>query len=146
MQGETSKVHHQGSARTLVPRELSLGVDSLVRQSLKHEPPKPSELEHAIELTEEVVMPLASQHSGSTHLILQGLGAVLIARGLDSVGMKTLLSIEEIETLFIRLVAVSEGRPTSQEVLPTDHRFFAELLLLLLFMHNLNFACFNLHT
>jgi hypothetical protein len=71
MLGETSK---SVAAQTPLSREISLGVDSLVRQSLQHEPPRPIELEHAIELTEDVVMPLAAQFAGSTHLMLQGLG------------------------------------------------------------------------
>ena len=54
--------------------------------------------------------------------------------------MQTLLAIDEVETLFNRLVAVSEGRPASQEALPTDARFFAAMLILREFMHHLHFA------
>ena len=65
----------------------------------------------------------------------------MIARVLDAAGIaKASLTLEEIETLFNRLVAVSEGRPASQEVLPTDGRFVAAMLMLREFMHHLSFA------
>ena len=65
----------------------------------------------------------------------------MIARVLDAAGIaKASLTLEEIETLFNRLVAVSEGRPVSQEVLPTDGRLVAATLMLREFMHHLSFA------
>ena len=65
MRGDTSLVQRAAAAQTLFLREFPLGVDSLVRQSLRHVPPRPIELEHAIELTEEAVMPLAAQFADS---------------------------------------------------------------------------------
>ena len=125
---------------TLEERTFPLGVDALVRQSLRHEPPRPIELEQAIELTEEAVMPLAAQFAGGPGLILQGLGASLIARGLAASGTKqTVLTLDQVEALFNRLVSVSQGRPASQESLPTNARFFAALLMLREFMHHLHF-------
>jgi hypothetical protein len=38
-----------------------------------------------------------------------------------------------------RQVSVSQGRPASQESLPTDASFFAALLMLREFMHHLHF-------
>ena len=144
--GNTGLVSRVAGGQTQLRRELPLGVDVLVRQCLKHEPPLPIELEHAIELTEEAVMPLAAQFSGSAGLILQGLGATQIARGLQASGITTTtLTLDEVESLFNRLVAVSLGRPASQETLPMDARFFAALLMLREFMHHLNFAQVTLH-
>jgi hypothetical protein len=60
--------------------------------------------------------------------------------------MQTVLTLDEVEGLFNRLVAVSQGRPASQEKLPTDTLFFASLLVLREFMHHLRFAEVNLHT
>jgi hypothetical protein len=141
MCGDTSLVQRVAGAQTLLRREFSLGVDSLVRQSLRHEPPRPIELEHAIELTEDAVMPLAVQFAGSSELILQGLGASLIASSLKTGGIaQTALTLDQVEALFNRLVSVSEGRPASQETLPTDARFFSVILLLREFMHHLHFA------
>jgi hypothetical protein len=144
---ETSKVRRRVGAQTLLSREFSLGVDSLVRNSLRHEPPWPIELEHAIELTEEAVVPLANHFADSAELLLRGSGGSLIARTLDAGGMvKKLLTLDEVETLFNRLVSVSAGRPTSQEPLPTDVRFFAAMLILREFMHHLRFSRVTLHT
>jgi hypothetical protein len=141
LRGDTGLVLRVAGAQTLLRGEFALGVDALLRQSLGHEPPLPIELEHAIELTEEAVMPLAAHFSGSAGLILQGLGATLIARGLQASGITTTtLTLDEVESLFNRLVAVSLGRPTSQEPLPTDSRFFAALLMLREFMHHLKFS------
>lgn len=141
MCGDTCLVQRVAGAQTLLRREFPLGVDSLVRQSLRHEPPRPIELEHAIELTEEAVMPLAAQFAGSSALILQGLGTSLIASSLKTSGIaQAALTLDEVEVLFNRLVSVSQGRPASQESLPTDARFFAALLMLREFMHHLHFA------
>ena len=131
----------------LEERTIALGVETLVRQSLRHEPPRPIELEQAIELTEAAVMPLAAQFAGSPDLILQGLGASLIAHGLAAIGIAQMaLTLDEVEALFNRLVSVSQGRPASQERLPTDARFFAALLMLREFMHHLHFEQVTLQT
>lgn len=140
MLGETSRVRQRFGSRTLLSREFPLAVDSLVRYSLRHEPPQPIEIEHAIELAEGAVMPLANHFADGTGLLLQGSGRLLIARNLNAGGMaQTLLTLDEVETLFNRLVSVSEGRPTSQEALPTDARFLAAMLILREFMHHLHF-------
>jgi hypothetical protein len=141
LRADTSVVLRMSGAKALLRTEFALGVDALVRQSLRHEPPRPIELEHAIELTEEAVMPLAAQFAGSARLMLQGLGASLIARSLETGGVaQTALTLDEVESLFNRLVAVSLGRPASQETLPTDARFFAAMLMLREFMHHLHFT------
>jgi hypothetical protein len=124
MRGDTSSV--RCVTAPLGERTFPLGVETLVQQSLRHEPPQPIELEHAIELTEEAVMPLAAQFAGRPGLVLQDLGASLIARGLAASGIKqTALTLDQVEALFSRLVSVSQGRPASQESLPTNARFFA---------------------
>jgi len=147
MLGEASKVRLRVAAQILLSREFPPGVDSLVRNSLRHEPPRPIEIEQAIELTEEAVMPLASHFADSTELLLQGSGGLLIARNLNAGGMvRTLLTLDEVEILFNRLVSVSEGRPTSQETLPTDARFVAAMLILREFMHHLHFSRVTLQT
>lgn len=57
MRRDTSLVQRITGEQTLLSREFPLSVDALVQQSLKHEPPWPIELEQAIELTEEALMP-----------------------------------------------------------------------------------------
>jgi hypothetical protein len=138
---DTSLVHRMAGERILVRKEFALGVDSLVRLCLIHEPPWPIELESAIELTEEAVMPLAAQFAATTGLILQGFGATLIANTLLASGISLPVpTLDEVEHLFNRLVAVSQGRPASQEKLPIVGLFFGAMLILREFMHHLHFA------
>lgn len=145
MQRVTSTVQRIAGGKMQLLKDLPLSVDALVRQSLRHEPPLPIELEHAIELTEDAVMPLAAQFAGGSGLTLQGLGASLIVNALETSGvMQAVLTLDEVEALFNRLIAVSQGRPTSQEKLPTDTLFFASLLILREFMHHLRFQEVNL--
>lgn len=145
IQGETSSVQRWNGRQALLRREIQWGVDVLVRESIRQAPPQPIELEHAIELTENAVMPLADQFSGGNELVLHGMGAVLLAQGLEAALIhRTELTLDEVENLFNRLVAVSQGRPSTQEALPTDARFFAALLILREFMHHLQFVSVTL--
>jgi exopolyphosphatase/pppGpp-phosphohydrolase len=147
LRGDISEVLRSAGAQAPLRREFPLGVDSLVRQCLRHEPPLPIELEQAIDVTEEAVMPMAAQFAGNPALILQGLGASLIASRLQASGQaQTVLTLDDVETLFNRLVSVSQGRPASQEALPADARFVAAMLILREFMHHLHFAQVTLQT
>ena len=128
-----SWLRHDGTG---LQQSLALGLDRLVQQCLRHTPPRPVELEHAIEVTEDVVMPLATQFGGTAELVLQGPGAALIAAAQSA----TLLTLEDVEALFNRLVMLSEGRPVAQETLPTDARFFAAMVVLRETLHHLRFA------
>jgi hypothetical protein len=144
--GGNTSVVRSGEGATPAAKEFKLGVESLVQQCLLHQPPLPIELEHAIELTEDVVMPLASQFA-SPLLVLQGMGAQVIAKAMQAGGLvQTTLTLDMVESLFNRLVAVSEGRPASQESLPTDKCLFASLLILREFMHHLGFTQVTLQT
>lgn len=137
--GNTSMVR-SGEGTTPAAIEFKLGVESLVQQCLLHQPPLPIELEHAIELTEDVVMPLASQFA-SPLLVLQGMGGQVIAKAIQASGLgQTTLTLGCVESLFNRLVAVSEGLPAIHESLPTDKRLFASLLILRELMHHLRFT------
>lgn len=137
LRAHDSQVHRRTPGRSPVVRAVALGVDTLVGHCLRHEPPWPVELEHAIERTEDVVMPLASGFGGSALLVLKGLGASLVAGPLHAPGDRSMV-LEDVEAHFNRLVAVSQGRPASQEALPIDARFVAALLILREFMHHLN--------
>ena len=140
LRGDTGLVQRLAAGQTVDFWEFPLGVDSLVRQCLRHEPALPIELEQAIELTEDAVMPLAARFAGGGTLVLKGLGALLIAQALQgsAIGQNP-LALDQVEALFNRLVALSLGRPASQETLPTDVRFLAAMLVLREFMHHLSF-------
>jgi hypothetical protein len=142
---ETSLLKRMAGEQMRVCKELPLGLDGLVLQCLRHEPPWPIELEHAIERTEETVMPLAPQFSGSHQLVLQGMSASLMVTALQACGIfQSVLTLNEVEALFNRLVAISQGRPSSQEKLSTDVRFFGALLIAQEFMHHLHIAVLTL--
>jgi len=147
MGSETSLVQRMTGEHMRCSHAFALGVDGLARQCLQHEPVWPIELEHAIDLTEEVVMPLAPQFANTHGLVLQGMGATLIATTLRACGIsQSVLTLDEVEALFNRLVAVSQGRPASQEKLPTDVRFVGAILMLREVMHHLGMAVVTLPT
>ena len=62
-------------------QELPLGTASLARQWMHHTPPTPLDIEHAIEVTEDVLMPLAAKLARTEQLQLSGSGAALILQG-----------------------------------------------------------------
>jgi hypothetical protein len=142
---ETSLVQRMANEHMLFCNELAWGMDGLVRQCINHEPAWPIELEHAIDLTEEAVMPLAPKFADAHELVLQGPGGSLIATTLQACGIsQPVLTLDEVEALFNRLVAVSQGRPANQETLPTNVRFVGALLILREFMHHLRIAVVTL--
>lgn len=135
--GEVSAVWREDGAG---PWEFPLGVEMLARACLRHDPPQPAELELAIELTEDQVMPLAPQWAGRPRLQVQGLGAALLADGLRAAGLaQTRFTLAEVEAIFNRLVALSQGRPASQDQLPSDARFVAAVVIVREFAHHLRF-------
>jgi hypothetical protein len=145
MGSETSQLVFRHGDPTPWVKEYPLGVDTLVRQCFHHALPRPIELEHAIEVTEEVVIAATATHaapqwSDRATLVLAGLGATLLRQALHDAGIVTqVLTTDAVESLFNRVVSLSEGRPASQDALPSDVRFCAALLMLRECMHHLNF-------
>lgn len=141
IQGESSKVCIEDGNHQWTVVDLLLGIDSLAATIFRHSPPKPFEIEEAIEFTENIVMPLVKQFTGGDLLQLQGLGATLMAVVLNysHEHQSQAHNIDEIECIFNRLAAISEGRPVGQDSLPTDSRFFATVVIVREFMHHLNF-------
>lgn len=136
--GEASTLYRIADQSQQPSHRLALGVDALVRQSLRHEPAWPIEIEHAIDVTEEAVMPIAAQLSHADELHTQGLGGAIIGTSLQASGMfQSVYTVQEVEALFNRLIAVSQGRPMSQDNLPTDVRFVGAVLIVREVMHHL---------
>jgi len=126
---ESSHVNHHA---------LALGYASLARQWMRHTPPTPLDIEHAIEQTEDVVMPLAAKLARTEQLLLRGEGAALILQGVGAKPDETLRwSLEELEDIFNRIAMVSEGRPSSHENLPTTPEFYAAMAILRECIHHL---------
>ena len=146
LQAGFCRITLQSGASLPLHQDIALGLNTLAEQCLHHQPPQPFELEQAIELIENRVMPLATRFSGGVMLHLRGLGASLITGALASAGeARNSLTLDEVESLFNRLVDVSQGRPASQDKLPFDRVFVAALLTLREVMHHLHFANVTLH-
>ena len=72
------------AGRVVLQQELPLGTASLARQWMRNTPPTPLDIEHAIEQTEDVVMPLAAKLARTEQLQLSGSGAALILQGVGA--------------------------------------------------------------
>lgn len=138
---ETSTVLCTEDGMLVVRKELPLGTASLARQWMRHTPPTPLDIEHAIEQTEDVVMPLAAKLVRTEQLLLRGEGAALILQGVGAApGTERRWNLGDVEDLFNRLAMVSQGRPSGQEALPTAPEFYAAMVILRECLHHLRFG------
>ena len=110
---------------------LALGLDAMTPGPFRREPPTPLELEQAIMVVEDALMPLAAHIQ--PHPRIQLHSPVPLAGGLGSHE----LSRASNERLFGQLVAMVEGDPLAAAQLPRDRRFAATLLILREWMHHL---------
>ena len=138
---DTSTVLCTEDGRIVLQQDLQLGTASLARQWMRHKPPTPLDIEHAIEQTEDVVMPLAAKLVRTEQLQLRGSGAALILQGVGAAPDAVLLwTLEQVEDIFNRIAMVSQGRPSGQEALPTAPEFYAALVILRECLHHLRFG------
>ena len=119
-------------AFTLAPLiVLPLGTRALEANVLRHRPPRPIEIETAIEQVEDIVMPARARLPGRFDVVSADPRMARIARealGTDAPG--GVIDLEALERLFDRLAALSQGRPVSQDALPLDDGFVAGLIVL----------------
>jgi hypothetical protein len=138
---DSSTVLCTEDGRVVLQQDLPLGTASLARQWMRHTPPTPLDIEHAIEQTEDVVMPLAAKLVRTEQLQLRGSGAALILQGVGAAPDAVLRwNLEEVEDLFNRIAMVSQGRPMGQEALPTAPEFYAAMVILRECLHHLRFG------
>ncbi len=138
---ESSSVLCTEDARVVLQQTLPLGTASLARQWMRHTPPTPLDIEHAIEVTEDVLMPLAARLVRSEQLQLSSSGAALILQGMGAAPDAVLIwSLEEVEDLFNRIAMVSQGRPIGHEALPTAPEFYAAMVIVRECLHHLRFT------
>ncbi|MBX9817672.1 MAG: hypothetical protein K2X79_06555 [Burkholderiaceae bacterium] len=138
---ETSTVLCIENGHVVLQQELRLGTASLARQWMRHTPPTQLDIEHAIEQTEDVVMPLAAKLVRTEHLLLSGTGAELIRQGVGAASDAVRnWNLDEVEDLFNRLAMVSQGRPAGQEALPTAPEFYAAIVIVRECLHHLRFG------
>jgi exopolyphosphatase/pppGpp-phosphohydrolase len=129
-----------GPAAELV-KSLPLGAERTARAQFKTMPPTPLAMENAIQLVEDVVMPLRALVPRDAHLFSADTAVQEIAL-LSGVphDLPQTLSLEAMERTFNRLSAVVEGSPAAHQGLPASNGFAAALLILREFMHHLQFA------
>ena len=118
---------------------LAMGHERTAREHFRHDLPTPGELEVAIMAVEDELMRVHRQIPQG--LPLWSLDAqvrtVADAAGLPPEAVR--LTRDTVEHTFNRLVAVSQGRPATQEGLPLQAGFAASLLILRELMHHLGF-------
>jgi len=113
---------------------LPLGTSLLGEQWLRHAPPRPQELEGAIEAVEDLVMPL--------HRVLPPAEALHVLAA-DSALLAPLAQArtrDELEALFNRAAAIAQGRPASSDPALADPETVAALVILREVMHHLGFT------
>ncbi|MDX7901438.1 hypothetical protein [Aeromonas media] len=131
--GETqSRVQITGADGTSQTFSLALGLAALAPGPFRRDPPSALELEQAIMVVEDMLMPLAARIP--PHPVLHLQSPVPLAEPLGS----RVQSRENIERLFGQLVAMVEGDPLASAQLPKDRRFAAALLILREWMHHLD--------
>ena len=119
---------------------VQVGTATSGHVAFRHDPPTPVELENAIEVVENEVMPLSKRLPRPSVLIGVGRAIRAIARAAAKAGDgKVRLPLDEVELLFQQLAAVSQGRAVSSSGLPPGIAFAASLLILREFMHHLGF-------
>ncbi|MFM5857064.1 hypothetical protein ACET6L_17960 [Aeromonas rivipollensis] len=130
--GTQSRVQITGADGTSQTFSLALGLAALTPGPFRRDPPSALELEQAILVVEDVLMPLAARIP--PHPVLHLHSPVPLAEPLGS----RVQSRDNIEKLFGQLVAMVEGDPLASAQLPKDRRFAAALLILREWMHHLD--------
>lgn len=122
--------------------DLTIGLQNIAKSTFKHYPPKPAEMEHAIMLVEDEIMPLAKKLPPHSRLFLVGEALTFLAT--LNVQEKNSYELEEIEDRFRRLAEVIEGSPIASSRLPIGNEFATLLLIVREFMHHLKFESITL--
>ena len=123
----------------VVNLSLPIAPATLARDVLRHTPPTPLEIEQAIERVEDAVMPARAHLPQAFALQVDDAPLREMAGGAGadpSTGGVARLSIQDVENLFSRLVALSEGRPATQDGLPSDGASAARLIILREVLHH----------
>jgi hypothetical protein len=116
---------------------LPLGPAQLVQDWLRHDPPTGAELEAAIEVVEDLVMPLHGRWPADEELrVVSAQAAVATLAGLAS----DAVTRDQLEDLFNRAAAVAQGRPRSSDPLLAQPQVMATVLVLREAMHHLGFT------
>lgn len=120
---------------------FDIGSVKTVRDFFRHNPPTPAEVESAIQVVEDEVMPLHKLIPSGCGLYTQDAGVMEVARQIvfTSHADGVVLERADMEQVFGRLAAIISGRPANQDILPATNTFAATLLILREVMHHLGF-------
>ena len=138
-------VHSLPGSDGAVQLDLAVGVGALAADVLRHTPPSPLEIEQAIEIVEEAVMPAHALLPKAMQLIctdpqLGKLSSKELSAQYESqfVANATVqwLGIDAVEQLFNRMVARAEGRPASQDEINVDGASAARLVIVREILHH----------
>jgi exopolyphosphatase/pppGpp-phosphohydrolase len=122
---------------------LAIGSQKTAADYFRHHPPTPAEVENAILAVEDEVMRARIMRSEDSALYTTDNAIREIA---VLAGASNILSLDALERLFQRWVAVTNGSPASQQGIPDSSAFGATLLIVREFMHHLKFASITLRT
>ena len=120
---------------------FDIGADKTADRYFYHNPPTPGEVENAIMVVEDEVMPLHKLLIPNSQLYTLDVTAreiALLSAFKDS-DQDMILARADMELVFNRLAAIITGRPASSDVLPPDNSFASTLLILREVMHHLGF-------
>ena len=121
------------------------GAHQLADKSFRHEPPRPVELESAIDVVEDQLSAAVDVVPTKSSLVLLGPLARQLAQVIGCAeGGAATVSIETVEGLFQRLASESLGNPAARRGLPAGNIFVAGVLVLREFMHHLGFKLVTL--
>jgi len=120
---------------------LSIGLSALANRIMSNGHLSELGMEQIIAEVEDIVMPLHTQLPASAKLFSADKMIAELAHwaGMADKTAPWLLSVDTVESLFNRQVALAQGRPASQDNLPTTGRFSATLLVLREWLHHLHF-------
>jgi hypothetical protein len=136
---QTRVVVHRGD-----PAEVSVALSLGVQQQLAdgifgHEPPRPAELESAIDAVEDQVMKAVDVVPTGSSLVVLGPVAGQLAGVCRADDGGATVSVATIEGLFQRLASESLGNPAARHGLPAGNAFVVGVLIVREFMHHLGF-------
>jgi exopolyphosphatase/pppGpp-phosphohydrolase len=120
---------------------LPLGSRKTSEEFFKHIPPTLSEIEYAINFTEDNIIPIKKLLPANSELCSASpvIHEIALQSGKEASSQKLVLSIKEMEDIFSRLAAIISGRPFSTDTLPESNSFAVSLLILREVMHHLGF-------
>jgi exopolyphosphatase/pppGpp-phosphohydrolase len=128
-------------APTDVLLELPIGTRRIAKELFRQDPPRPAELEAAIDTVEDEVMRVAARVPAGAALLATGTFAGEIRHAVATNDQANeVISLDEVEQLFQRLASASLGNPAARQGLPPGNGFVAAVLILREFMHHLGFA------